>query len=81
MEVVAIEMGFYKGERKRIGARFDVDGKHIPKWVKPVSSDSEAEDEAKKAKFNAEKKLIDGVRAASGGKAAKDKIDSLSEQV
>lgn len=82
MDVVAVEMGFYKGNRKRIGAVFEVaEGERVPKWTKPVSNADEAAAESVKVKSAAVKKRADGARAASGGEAAKAKADAMNELV
>lgn len=80
MKVVAVEMGFYKGNRKRIGAMFDLaEGERVPKWAKEVGDADEAAAESVKVKAAAVKKQADGAKAASGGAAAKAKADAMNE--
>lgn len=80
MQVVATEIGFYKGNRKRVGAVFNLaDGERMPKWAKEVSNADEAAAESVKVKSAAIKKQADGAKAASGGAAAKAKAEAFSE--
>lgn len=89
MQVVAMQDGFYKAQRKRLGDIFDMDdaaikrdkdGKIIrPKWVKAAPNAHEAKREAAAVKQAAQEKQRAGAIAASGGKAAKDKVDTARD--
>lgn len=87
MRVIAKTKGFYRGERKRPGDVFDMaesamkkgaDGKPVlPAWVAPADKVSKAEIvEAKKA---ADDKFVRGAQAASGGAAAKKKVETAGQ--
>lgn len=82
MQVVALEPGFYAGARRRRGDIFEMsidDPKKLPKWVKAAPNAGEARREAAAVKKAAEEKQRAGVVAASGGKAAKDKAEALTD--
>ena len=90
MQVVATRPGFYAGARRRIGAVFDMaesamkkkDGKIVlPSWVTVVTDASEVKEMMNKAKRAEMERQRSGVIAASGGKAAKDKVDTTAEQL
>lgn len=76
MRVIALEIGFYEGARKRVGAEFDFDEKHmvkdaqgkavLPKWVTEKTADSQAQVQA--AKKAAEDKDLNAAKAAAGPK-------------
>ena len=88
MQVVALRKGFTrKGELKTTGDIFDsteLSIKHddkgqpvkLPKWVKAAPDAGTAKREAAAAKAAEEKKLVDGVKAASGGAAARQKVEA-----
>lgn len=90
MQVVALEMGFYRGGRRCIGDVFEMDesllkkkdGKPLlPKWVKAAPDVHQAKREAAAAiKADLDKRKA-GAVAASGGKAAKDKADALAKEL
>lgn len=90
MQVVALSTGFYAGTRRRTGDVFDMDetkfkkkdGKTVmPKWVKAAPNAHEAKREAAAAKQAEHEKQKAGAIAASGGKAAKAKVDAIAEQL
>jgi len=87
MQVVAISAGFYDGARRRVGDIFDMtiptkDGKpKMPKWVKAAPDVQQAKREAAAAKHAEHEKQKAGAVAASGGKAAKAKVDAIAEQL
>lgn len=87
MQVVAMQSGFYNGNRRRTGDVFDMavvekNGKPVlPKWVKAAPNAHEAKVEATKAKKAEQDKLTAGAIAASGGKAAKEKSDAVAKQL
>ena len=82
MQVVAIEKGFYGGQRKRVGAIFNIEeGKALPSWVKAAPNEAVAKEEAAKAKKAAEDKVKAGIKAASGGKPAEAKAAALSKEL
>lgn len=89
MQVVAMQAGFYAGTRRRIGSIFemdeskfkqDADGKPIlPKWVKAAANATEAKQAAAQAKKQEANKQAAGALAASGGQAAKVKVDTARD--
>lgn len=90
MQVVALETGFYLGERKRTGAIFNLDESKLkkkngeavlPKWVKAVPDVRAAKAEAAAAVKAEQEKQRAGAIAASGGKAAKEKSDALAKEL
>lgn len=91
MQVVALEAGFHAGQRRKIGDIFDMDeskfrkdaaGKpRLPSWVKAAPNPHEAKREAAAAQQAAAAKLTAGAIAASGGKAAKAKVDAARDLV
>ena len=89
MKVIALSLGFYRGARKRIGDVFDMDesamkkkdGKPtLPSWVKPVSNEREAKQEAEAVKKAEQDRMIEGAKTASGGKAAREKAERLAAE-
>lgn len=80
MQVVALKEGFFGGDRRRIGAIFEMDDKFIkktadgkvvrPKWVKAAPNATIARQEAAAAKQAEADRLRDGAIAAAGGKGA-----------
>ena len=90
MQVVAMQVGFYGGSRRRVGDVFDIpdesmkkrEGKPIlPKWVAPAPNAHEAKIVAAKAKQADQARRTAGAVAASGGAAAKAKADKLAAQL
>jgi hypothetical protein len=90
MQVVALAPGFYAGTRRRTGDIFELDssklkqkdGKPVmPSWVKPAPDVAQAKAEAAKAKKAENDKQVAGSIAASGGKAAKAKVDAVAKQL
>jgi hypothetical protein len=88
--VVAMQLGFHGGTRRRVGDVFNMDetkwkqkdGKPVPpKWVQVVANANEGRAVAQRAEKAAADKLKAGAIAASGGKAAKDKTDATAEQL
>lgn len=84
MKVIAIQTGFYQGSRRRPGAIFEmlekdmkvVNGKPtLPKWAKEVTDEAKMKQEVIDAKAARERKDREGAIAASGGKAAKTKVE------
>lgn len=80
MQVVAIRMGFWNGTRRRVGEVFDMP-EPLPSWVKPTNDPAKAKAEAEAAKKAEHEKQRAGAIAASGGKAAKAKVDAIAEQL
>lgn len=95
MKVIALKPCFIGGEYRRLGDVFYIDEKKLAKDAKgnPILSKSKnpaikqvvderaARAEADKVKRDAEEKLKAGAIAASGGKAAKEKADVVSENL
>lgn len=83
MQVVATRQGFYGGVRRRVGDIFDMEiakGK-MPRWVEAVKNPEQAKAKALKAKADEDKKHAAAAHAASGGKAAKAKVDAAAAEL
>jgi hypothetical protein len=91
-QVVALEAGFYGGHRRRTGDVFQMDdakwtkkdkggAAKVPRWVRVVGSEAEGRSVAAKVVKEAEKHARDGVIAASGGTAAKQKVEDAAKQL
>lgn len=88
MRVIAIKKGFYSGGRRRPGDVFEMseadmkalDGKPVlPGWVVEAKDPAAAREQVAKAKRLEERKHSDAAVAASGGAAARRKVDRAGE--
>lgn len=88
MRVIAIKKGFYRGGRRRPGDVFDmsesdmkkVDGESVPpSWVEEVKDEASAKKKVADAKRAEANKQGDAARAASGGAAARHKVERAGE--
>ncbi len=93
MKVIALKPCFFGGVYRKIGEIFTIDESKLKKGpdgkpilsksstpaVKVVIDEREARAEAEKIKSDADKKQVAGAIAASGGKAAKDKVDAARD--
>ena len=83
MRVLAIKVGFYNGERKRVGAVFEMPDAQVPgtKWVEPAPASQEAAAHRAQEVAKTEREAFSrGAVAASGTKGAmakKAELDSL----
>ena len=91
MQVIAMEIGFYDGARKRVGAEFDMDLKHmkldehgqpmLPNWVLPAT-DTSRRILAHRLKEAEDKEYRAAMAATAHGAGARRRdrfIDVLSE--
>ncbi len=87
MRVIAAEMGFYDGARRRPGTEFEFDEAHakrdergnvvLPSWMRPATASARAE--LGNAKRAAEKKAVAAAIASSGSAHYERKKDMLKE--
>lgn len=90
MRVVALKPRFYGGSLRPVGAVFDMDetkfkkdkrGPILPSGVIPFVSEEKAKAAAEAAKKAEIDRQRDGAIAASGGAAAKEKIDDIAQNL